>query len=85
MDYEIDDIECAKCGHHSTHSRRCSEITCEEGYIDESDEDFLLPGTNMAQCETCKGSGIERWCPSCGADLSGHFAYDDEDEFENCL
>lgn len=77
-DYEIDDLECPDCGH-QTHSRRCSEIMCEGGGIDESDEDYLLPGTNIVTCETCQGTGIERWCPNCGKDLTGHHFEDEED------
>ena len=49
-DFEIDDLECPDCGH-QTHSRHCSEIMCEGGGIDESDEDYLLPGTNVVTCE----------------------------------
>lgn len=70
MDYDIDDLECPHCGH-NTRSRSCSEITCTDGSIDESDEYFLIPGSRMVLCDTCKGSGIERWCPKCGKDLSG--------------
>ena len=80
-DYEIDNLECPKCGA-NTHSRNCSEIMCEGGGIDESDEDYLLPGSSIVACDTCKGTGIERWCPKCGEDLSGvHFEDDDEDKF----
>lgn len=79
-DYDLDDISCPGCGNDTTHSRPCSEITCEDGGIDESAEDFLKEGTNVVPCDTCKGTGIERWCPSCGKDLSGVEITDDEDE-----
>lgn len=79
-DYDIDDIPCPHCDNLFTHSRRCSEITCEGGFIDDSDEDYLLPGTNIVECEECKGTGIERWCPHCGRNLSGiKIDYDEED------
>jgi len=68
-DYDIDDLECPQCGH-NTHSRECSELMCEDGGIDESEEDYLLPGTNVTTCHTCQGTGIERWCPNCGKDLT---------------
>lgn len=72
-DYELDDLYCPDCGH-QTKSRHCSEITCEEGGI-------LLPGTNIVTCENCQGTGIERWCPSCGKDLSGYKFEDDQDNY----
>jgi hypothetical protein len=76
-EYEIDDLECPDCETH-LHSRSCSEIMCEGGVVDESDEDYLLPGTAQAVCDTCKGTGIERWCPGCGKDFSGHHFEDDD-------
>lgn len=76
-DYEIDGIECPKCGH-NTRSRCCTDVACEGGGIDDSDEDYLLPGTNITLCENCKGTGIERWCPNCGVDLTGQHFEDDE-------
>lgn len=78
-DYNIDDLECPKCGA-NTHSRNCSEIMCEDGSIDESEEDYLPPGSCIVLCETCKGTGIERWCPKCGEDLSGVQLKGDEDD-----
>ena len=72
-DYDIDyDLTCPKCEHSPLHSRSCSNIVCDDGGIDESDEDYLLPGTSVVVCEECKGTGIEIWCPKCGANLSGH-------------
>lgn len=77
-EYEIDELYCPKCGHH-THSRHCSEITCEGGVIDESEEDYMLPGTSIVCCENCGGTGIERWCPACGEDLTHHIFEEEED------
>lgn len=79
-DYDIDELSCPECGHYGTHSRRCSNIECEGGGIDESDEDYMLPGSVIGLCDTCKGTGIERWCPGCGAGLSGHQFDNGEDE-----
>lgn len=70
-EYEIDDLECPKCGC-NTHSRDCNELGCEDGYHDESEEDYCEPGTIMVKCHECKGTGIERWCPKCGDNLSDH-------------
>ena len=67
MDYEIDsDICCPKCGHSPTHYRHCSNIHCDDGYVDD-DDDPEWPETYV--CDTCHGLGVERWCPQCGADL----------------
>lgn len=78
-----DDIEqyeatCPHCGHYPIHRRDCSEITCQEGFIDESDEDYCLPGTVMVECEECFGTGCVLWCPACGADLTKH-QFEEED------
>jgi hypothetical protein len=71
MDYEIEyNTHCPKCGNEFTHSRRCTNLLCEEGYIDESEEDFLLPGTNMVPCDDCNSTGYEWWCPKCGHELT---------------
>jgi len=71
MSYEVDDLECPKCGC-STHSRDCGELGCQDGYHDESEEDYCKPGTRMVKCQECKGTGVERWCPLCGENLSDH-------------
>jgi len=79
-DYEIDDLYCPKC-QCNTNSRDC-ENWCEDGFHDESEEDYCEPGTIMVKCEECRGTGIERWCPQCGENLSGH-KFDDDDELLN--
>ena len=74
-DYELDDLTCPKCGHSPLHSRSCNGW-CNDGYLDEYDNDPInfMPGEFVFACPDCKGTGIERWCPNCGEDLSGvHF------------
>jgi hypothetical protein len=71
-DYDFDyDIDCSRCGHSPTHSRRCTELGCEDGVIDlyEYDDPINFSPGEMGRCETCQGTGIERWCPKCGLDL----------------
>lgn len=72
-DYEVDyEVHCCKCGHSPLHSRSCTNW-CEDGYIDESEDDPInfFPGESERQCPECKGTGVEWWCPSCGKNLSG--------------
>lgn len=72
-EYELNyDDSCPKCGHSPLKYRDCIELSCEDGYIDESDENYELQGTTVVKCDTCNGSGIEQWCPKCGKDLSGY-------------
>jgi hypothetical protein len=78
-DYMLDDGVCPDCGHAPVHWRTCSEIGCQDGWIDEYDDDPInyAPGEAYAMCATCRGTGIECWCPACGADLSGKELVDD--------
>lgn len=73
-DYEVDhDESCPKCGHCPIHWRDCAVIGCDDGFIDMHEYDdpiFFDPG-ETEPCQECKGTGIERWCPGCGANLSG--------------
>jgi predicted RNA-binding Zn-ribbon protein involved in translation (DUF1610 family) len=62
---------CPKCGHSPVQSRPCDQIQCEDGYIDESDEDYCLPGIVLVKCSECRGTGFIMWCPACGVDLTG--------------
>ena len=66
-DYEYGDNSCPKCGHYPTHWRRCSELDCNDGFIESNEVDDF---GEFYTCPTCKGTGIEAWCPNCGADLS---------------
>lgn len=80
-DYEIDyENSCPKCGHSPIHCRDCTNF-CDEGYFDESEDDPInfYPGESERKCEECKGTGVEIWCPHCGANLSG-YNFPDEDE-----
>lgn len=72
-EYDIDDVSCLKCGNEQIHSRDCTNIFCEGGYIDDSEEDPINygPGESEHRCPECRGTEIERWCPKCGANLSG--------------
>lgn len=70
-DYEIDfDTCCPKCEHDRIHFRHCIGISCNDGYIDISADYYMTEGSMTIKCDECKGTGIERWCPSCGAELS---------------
>ncbi len=71
-DFEIDDVGCPKCGS-ETRSRNCHALYCEDGYIDEYEEDAInfAPGEEFVRCNECYGTGIERWCPKCGWEWKG--------------
>lgn len=72
-DIEIDlETSCTNCTNSYTYLRRCSNIFCVDGYIDNSDEDdYEFTGRiEMELCETCNGNGYERWCLQCGQDVS---------------
>lgn len=66
-DYDIDDIVCPNC-RTQLHSRDCSQIGCNDGFIDAHNDDPLnySPGESYEKCGECHGTGIERWCPNCG-------------------
>jgi hypothetical protein len=78
MDYEIDyDLTCPHCGS-NTRYRDCSNFLCEDGRMNDSDP--LWPEEEV--CEECKGTGIERWCPGCGENLSGYKFPEIEEELD---
>jgi hypothetical protein len=68
----MDDIDfhdgcyCPKCGN-ECRSRDCGNMFCDEGYVDEYEDDPLWfdPG-DESECGECHGTGIERWCSECG-------------------
>lgn len=83
-DYDIEyGGQCPQCGHSPLHSRSCTNF-CNEGYHDKADNDPInfMPGEELTACEECKGTGLERWCPGCGANLSGVAIEWDEDPYE---
>jgi hypothetical protein len=83
-DYEIDGESCCpSCGHSPLHYRDCTNLSCEDGYEDESEDDPInfMPGELLTECPECRGTGVEWWCPSCGENLSGKLVFlNEEDE-----
>lgn len=80
-DYEqAFDLECPKCGHSPVHYRSCSELSCNDGFIDENDDDPInfMPGESEYPCPECRGTSVEQWCPKCGENLSGQYFDNDE-------
>jgi predicted RNA-binding Zn-ribbon protein involved in translation (DUF1610 family) len=71
-DVETDEIHCPKCGS-NTRSRFCEALSCDDGYIDEYEDDAInfAPGEIYVKCGNCYGTGIERWCPDCGWQWKG--------------
>ena len=71
-DYEIDyDRTCPNCEGDRIHYRECINFHCVDGRHLLFDEDplYYMPGETKI-CEDCRGTGVEMWCPNCGADLS---------------
>lgn len=75
IDYEDDyESECPQCNHSPVRFRTCSNIHCNDGYEDMYEDDPINhpePDEDLIECDDCKGTGIETWCPNCGKDLSG--------------
>lgn len=77
MDAEWLDIPCPICGSIGILTEEC--LWCDEGYIDEHDEDpinFSVPFQDYKRCPECKGRGCYIWCEKCGADLYGRLNND---------
>lgn len=73
-DYQVSyDEKCPKCQHSPIHWRDCANYCCEDGWIDmhEYDDPLWYDNGDVEMCQECKGTGIEKWCPGCGANLSG--------------
>jgi len=73
-DYEIDyDNVCPKCGG-EVHYRDCTNMFCDEGEIDEYENDPInfMEGESYITCRDCHGTGVEVWCSKCAADLCLH-------------
>jgi predicted RNA-binding Zn-ribbon protein involved in translation (DUF1610 family) len=71
-DYQItDEVQCPKCGNEITHYRTCQNFDCDDGYCDANEKDPInyMPGEIIYKCKQCNGTGIESWCPKCGAGL----------------
>lgn len=70
-DYYESDLPCPECGNPVTRWRDCGNFSCEDGFIFHCEEDPLLYDEDDCEvCPECHGTGIEAWCPQCGADLS---------------
>lgn len=65
---ENEDFTCPACGHAGTRSRDCTQFDCDDGWIDLGELDWQDEGEYQV-CDECWGTGVVRWCPSCGADL----------------
>lgn len=70
-DFEEDyDTPCPSCRHVPTRYRDCNAIGCEDGYIDLYEDDPLwYDEEDVEVCRECNGTGVQRWCPACGADI----------------
>jgi predicted RNA-binding Zn-ribbon protein involved in translation (DUF1610 family) len=65
-----DDEPCPKCGN-ATKSRDCTSLGCDEGAVSLEDDDPVNYGpSDFGVCETCRGYGVEWWCPKCGYDMN---------------
>lgn len=73
FDDEIEDIEtpCPNCRAQLTRRRPCIALMCDEGQIDEHEEDPInyAPGEAYTECDECRGHGFLHWCPACGYDF----------------
>jgi hypothetical protein len=49
--------------------------------VDDGEDDPVnfLPGELMVDCDDCNGTGVETWCPKCGANLAGSASQEDDD------
>lgn len=82
-DYQIDyDETCPKCKHSPIHWRHCNNYCCEDGWIDmyEYDDPLWYDPGDVEMCLECRGTGIEKWCPNCGSNLSGVRSLEEESE-----
>ncbi len=71
-DIEYTDEQCPKCGEYDVRSQYCIVTGCDDGYIDEYDDDAInfSPGQEFRVCEECRGRGFVRWCAKCGWDMN---------------
>jgi hypothetical protein len=83
LDYYVDyDLTCPYCKHSPLHSRDCTNF-CQDGVFDEADDDPInfYPGECFTPCPECLGTGVERWCPNCGKNLSNINFPDNDDDY----
>lgn len=84
FDDDVEDIDaaCPKCGHNPIRRRDCTNF-CDEGHIDESEDDAInfMPGESYRKCSECLGTGVVIWCPKCWANLTGQKIEWDEDDY----
>jgi hypothetical protein len=71
-DIQYDDSPCPECGEYEVRSRDCYEITCDDGWCDEYEDDPInfAPGEEYTMCHECLGTGVLRWCAKCGCDIT---------------
>ena len=82
-DYEQDhELSCPKCNHSPLCFRDCAELMCDDGLMDDCDDDPInfMPGESTHLCPECRGTGIEWWCPNCGENLSGKISSLEQDD-----
>lgn len=81
-----DGCYCPKC-ETETRSRNCTGLSCDDGYIDEYEDDAInyMEGESYVRCHECHGTGIERWCPAegCGWQWRGEKLVTDRDVIAN--
>jgi RecJ-like exonuclease len=63
-DWEYSGDNCPKCNSQLA-TRRCDALGCEDGYVEHDDP--MYP-SEYDRCDTCNGSGYEKWCRECGWD-----------------
>ena len=74
-DYDLDDTPCPKCGRSPTHYRTCQELGCNDGRINQYEEDPLwYDPDDEDMCMGCAGTGVEVWCPGCGLNIQKYRA-----------
>lgn len=69
---EVETYQCPVCGARAVLSRTCNNVHCDEGFIDEYEDDPInfSPGESVYPCPDCYGTGTETWCSSCGLDVT---------------
>ena len=66
------DTPCPNCGAHAVRSKSCEEWDCDDGWIDEHEDDPInfAPGEEYVMCDECCGTGNVTWCTKCGCDIT---------------